>query len=85
VRKFDALGVATFGPVDCQPSSPTYGFITTTPKPGWHMTDVLSAIKTRDVPTFFDTDVNAPALAEFMLGNTPKNGLLPGSCIDSVS
>jgi len=27
--------VATFGPVDPKPSSNTYGYITTTPKPGW--------------------------------------------------
>lgn len=33
-RAYDALGVATFGPVDLRRGSPTYGFITTTPKPG---------------------------------------------------
>lgn len=34
-RKYDAVGIATFGPVDPKLSSPTYGYITTTPKPGW--------------------------------------------------
>ena len=33
------LGVASFGPVDLEQSSPTYGFITTTPKPGWQQAD----------------------------------------------
>lgn len=33
-RQFDAIGVATFGPVDAKPSSQKYGFITSTPKPG---------------------------------------------------
>ncbi|NOT61687.1 MAG: ROK family protein, partial [Acidobacteria bacterium] len=30
-----AIGVASFGPIDLHADSPTYGFITTTPKPGW--------------------------------------------------
>src|SRR3989442_325310 len=38
-----ALGVASFGPVDLDPRSPTYGFITTTPKPGGADTDVPAA------------------------------------------
>jgi fructokinase len=33
-RTFDALGVATFGPVDANPKSTRYGYITSTPKPG---------------------------------------------------
>ncbi len=31
----DALGVAAFGPLDLTPSSPRYGTILATPKPGW--------------------------------------------------
>jgi fructokinase len=66
-RTYDALGVATFGPVDLNKSSPTYGYITTTPKPGWKNTDVLGPLcALRKVPFLFDTDVNAPALAEFL-------------------
>lgn len=61
-----ALGIATFGPIDPKPDSPTYGYITATPKPGWQNTDVVGALKL-DVPTLFDTDVNAPAWAEFVL------------------
>jgi hypothetical protein len=40
-KKYDAVGVATFGPIDPKVSSKTWGHITTTPKPNWavrHMT-----------------------------------------------
>ena len=65
-KQYDALGVATFGPVDLNKSSPTYGYITTTPKPGWKNTDILGPCKAVNpsVPVGFDTDVNAPAVAE---------------------
>eukprot|EP01041_Mallomonas_annulata_P006034 gene6034-12163_t len=70
-RKFDALGIATFGPIDAKLDSKTFGFITSTPKPGWTNTDVLGILGVNDfkVPYKFDTDVNAPALAEFLLHN----------------
>ena len=34
-----AVGIASFGPVDPNPTSPTFGYITTTPKPGWAHTN----------------------------------------------
>ena len=67
-RALDALGVATFGPVDLDRSSPTYGHITHSPKPGWEAVDVLGAVAANlppDLPIGSDTDVNAPAVAEF--------------------
>lgn len=66
-KQYDALGVATFGPVDLEPSSPTYGYITSTPKPGWQNVNVLGPLKAvrPSAPCGFDTDVNAPAVAEF--------------------
>ena len=36
-RTYDSLGVASFGPIDPKEGSPTYGQITTTPKPGWQV------------------------------------------------
>ena len=61
----DAIGVAAFGPLDPNRSSPTYGYITTTPKPGWGHTDFVAALKTNfNVPIGFDTDVNGAALSE---------------------
>ena len=70
-RIFDAIGIASFGPIDCTVGSSTYGFITSTPKPHWANTDVLRYLgiydEYKDIPCIFDTDVNAPALAEFNL------------------
>lgn len=61
-----ALGLASFGPVDLYARSPTYGFITTTPKPGWGHTDLLGRLRRAlpDIPIGFDTDVNGAALGE---------------------
>ena len=66
---FAALGIASFGPVDLDPASPTWGFITTTPKPGWAQADVARRLRRGlDVPVAFDTDVNGAALAEMKWG-----------------
>ena len=71
------VGVASFGPMDLNHASQTYGFITTTPKPGWGQVDLYGRIKrSLNVPVAFDTDVNAAALGEQYW--TPKNrGLDP--------
>src|SRR5689334_2590326 len=64
-----ALGVGSFGPVDLHRGSPTWGHITTTPKPGWSGVDVVGAlVAALDVPVEFDTDVNAAALGEQRAG-----------------
>lgn len=60
-----SIGIACFGPLDLNPVSPTYGFITTTPKPGWAYTDIRGQIRgALDLPVGIDTDVNAAAIAE---------------------
>jgi fructokinase len=62
-----ALGIACFGPLDPRPSSPTYGHILATPKPGWENADLVGFFRTAldaDLPIGFDTDVNAAVLAE---------------------
>lgn len=64
-----AIGIASFGPVDLDPNSPSYGNITSTPKPGWENTSLVGRIKeVFNVPIGFDTDVNAAALGEFRWG-----------------
>lgn len=60
-----AVGIASFGPIDPNPASPTYGHITMTPKAGWVHTDVVGAVLDGlGVPVGFDTDVNVAALGE---------------------
>jgi len=60
------IGIASFGPVDLNPASATYGHITATPKPGWSQTDVLGRFqKAFTIPLVFETDVNAAAYGEY--------------------
>ncbi|NDL59158.1 ROK family protein [Phytoactinopolyspora sp. XMNu-373] len=68
-QSVSALGVACFGPVDLRTDSPTFGHITSTPKPGWGGTDVVGTFRQAlGVPVGFDTDVNGAALAESRWG-----------------
>lgn len=66
---FSALGIASFGPVDLDRSSPRWGYITNTPKPGWANCNLAGYFAERfGVPIGFDTDVNGAALAEYKHG-----------------
>ncbi|WP_042166357.1 ROK family protein [Paenibacillus gorillae] len=65
----EAIGIGTFGPIDIDKASPTYGHVTTTPKPGWSGFDFLGTMKRNfDVPFGWDTDVNAAAFGEATWG-----------------
>jgi fructokinase len=67
--RLDALGVGCFGPIDLDRSSPGWGRITTTPKPGWAGTDLVAMLRAGlEVPIAFETDVNAAALGESRWG-----------------
>lgn len=64
-----AIGFGSFGPIDPRPASPTFGYILSTPKPGWSNTDVITPLRQAfGVPIGFDLDVNAAALAEARWG-----------------
>lgn len=64
-----AIGIGSFGPVDLHPDSPTYGSITTTPKPGWTNAQIAGVFsRGLNVPIGFDTDVNTAALGEYRWG-----------------
>ena len=75
-QEYAALGVAMFGPLGCDPQVPNeYGTILpTTPKKSWRGVDVLSplvaACQSKSSPQTLavkiDTDVNAPAVAEYL-------------------
>ncbi|WP_066316067.1 ROK family protein [Bacillus sp. FJAT-29814] len=65
----DAIGIGSFGPIDINQESPTYGFITSTPKIAWKDYPFVQAMKDAfAVPVGFNTDVNAAALGEASLG-----------------
>jgi fructokinase len=62
---FEALGLASFGPLDLRPQSPRFGHITCTVKSGWDGTDLIGRLaRHRGIPLAIDTDVNGAALAE---------------------
>jgi fructokinase len=64
-----AIGIGSFGPIDPNPQSPTFGYITSTPKAGWRNFDFAGTVRRAlGVPIVFDTDVNAAALAESRWG-----------------
>jgi fructokinase len=68
-RDLEAVGIGSFGPVDLNRNSPTYGYITSTPKAGWENFDLAGSVgRALDVPVGFDTDVNGAILSEARWG-----------------
>ena len=69
-KNIEALGIGSFGPVDLDKESKTFGYITSTPKLAWANYDIVGEIKKElRVPVGFDTDVNAAALGEATWGS----------------
>ena len=70
-KQFDnlsAIGIASFGPIEIRRSSPKYGYITDTPKPGWSNVDFVGSIKKAlNVPIAWTTDVNGSAYGEYLM------------------
>jgi fructokinase len=68
-RQVEAIGVAAFGPLDVNPTSPSYGRLANTPKPGWGGFDLIAGLNEwLSVPIRLDTDVNAAAMGESRWG-----------------
>ncbi|OWK32949.1 ROK family protein [Sphingomonas mucosissima] len=68
-RGVAALGIASFGPVSIDRHAADYGFITSTPKPGWAGTDLAKRLAARyGVPAGFHSDVIGAALGEARWG-----------------
>lgn len=60
-----SMGIGGFGPLDLDPSSATYGSITSTPKLEWQNYPLLSTMQNVfSFPIKIDTDVNAALLGE---------------------
>ncbi|MCD7894043.1 MAG: ROK family protein [Erysipelotrichaceae bacterium] len=69
-KNVEAIGLGCFGPIDPDKNSPTYGYITTTPKPGWANYNIVGVLAEAfpDTPIGFDTDVNGACLGEAYFG-----------------
>ncbi|HUV45088.1 MAG TPA: ROK family protein [Dehalococcoidales bacterium] len=64
-----AIGIGSFGPLDLNPDSPTYGYITTTPKTGWAHTNFAGVLQEAlNVQVLLDIDINTAALGEHKWG-----------------
>ncbi|WP_343613432.1 ROK family protein [Novosphingobium sp.] len=64
-----AIGIASFGPLDLDPASPTWGHIPRTPKPHWTGADLVTPFaQAFACPVAIDTDVNGAALSEYRWG-----------------
>ncbi len=64
-----SIGIGSFGPVDLKSDSPTWGHVTTTPKPEWQHVAVAPVIRDAlGVPVAFENDVDAAAVAEHRWG-----------------
>lgn len=69
-KKLEAVAIGSFGPIDIDKKSKTYGYITTTPKLHWANVDLLGLIsKDFNVPFYFTTDVNSSAYGEVIARN----------------
>lgn len=65
----DAIGIASFGPLELDRASPDWGHVTRTTKPGWDHADLAGPlIVAHQCPVGFDTDVNGAARAESLWG-----------------
>ncbi len=68
--RIPAIGIASFGPIDLNKESKTFGFITSTPKIAWQYRDLVGTLKKNTgTEVNLDIDVNGAALAEGKWGS----------------
>ncbi|HWE52357.1 MAG TPA: ROK family protein [Bryobacteraceae bacterium] len=68
-HRLGGIGIGSFGPIDINLKSPTWGFITSTPKAAWRNFDfALSVRKALKTAVQFNSDVNAAILGEARWG-----------------
>lgn len=73
-KELKAIGIGSFGPIDINKSSTKYGYITSTPKPGWKDFNFLGEIKKHyNIPIGWTTDVNAACLGEYEMGSAAES------------
>ncbi|SDN05765.1 ROK family protein [Bacillus sp. OK048] len=61
--------MGSFGPLNLDKEIPSYGHITSTPKPGWRNYPIVKTLENDfGIPIGFNTDVNAAALGEAIYG-----------------
>lgn len=69
-KGIEALGIASFGPVDVHRNSPTYGYILDTPKEDWQHFDLVGTIhRALGIPVSLETDMNGACLGEMTFGD----------------
>jgi fructokinase len=69
IGQLHGIGLGTFGPADVDPASPTYGYITATPKPHWANIDILGMLREKiNLPFVMEMDVAIAALGEAKWG-----------------
>jgi fructokinase len=69
LNQIQSIGLGSFGPFDVDPSSLTFGHITTTPKPHWANTNILGMLKEKiNLPIAAEMDVVVAGLGEAKWG-----------------
>ena len=69
VNQLQGIGLGSFGPFDVDSASPTYGYITTTPKPNWANANILGMLREKiNLPFAVDMDVVVAGLGEAKWG-----------------